>query len=149
MGNNVSAPVVSPAPVPNSNPTTTLLQSRRSSIASGTSSVDSASSAEKGLPPQTTATSSSSSSSTCSQVDPAYPVDPLSRTFPEPTEDVDVAEMLERKPLKWTLGHYIKTPTREPSDPFDDKEKVALDMEARKRELLAAKEEMQRLARGP
>ena len=78
----------------------------------------------------------------------SHPLDPLSRKFPKPTEEVNVAEMLERKPLKWTLGHYIKTPTKEASDPFNDKAKVAQNTEAKKVELLAAKEEMRRLAGG-
>lgn len=57
-----------------------------------------------------------------------------------------MAEMLKRKPLKWSLGHYIASPTRDLEDPFDHREKVAQDMEAKKGELLAAKEEMRKLA---
>ncbi|ROV89559.1 hypothetical protein VSDG_08544 [Cytospora chrysosperma] len=140
MGNNVSAPQASPAPVSTiMKPAAAPSQSRRSSVGS----IDSATGAVKGM--QSTATSSSASS-ICSPGEPAYPVDPLSRQFPKPTDEVNVAEMLERKPLKWTVGHYIKTPTREVSDPFEDKEKIAQDMEARKRELLAAKEELRRLS---
>ncbi|ROV98434.1 hypothetical protein VMCG_07126 [Cytospora schulzeri] len=143
MGNNVSAPQASqasPAPVPTNNkPAPSFAQSRRSSVGS----IDSSTGAVKNM--NSTATSSSASS-ICSPGESAYPVDPLSRTFPKPTEEVNVAEMLERKPLKWTVGHYIKTPTREVSDPFEDKEKIAQDMEARKRELLAAKEELRRLS---
>lgn len=123
-------------------PAATPYQSRRSSISSaGTSTVDGSSFADQNKRPAYT--TSSSASSVCSHSDPSYPVDPLSRTFPKPTEEVNVSEMLDRKPLKWTVGHYIKTPTREVSDPFDQ---AAQDMEIRKAKLLAAKEEMRRLA---
>lgn len=146
MGNTVSAPqaapVATPAPLPTNNKPVAAPafdESRRSSVGS----IDSSSGAAKAL--NSTATSSSASS-ICSPGESAYPVDPMSRTFPKPTEEVNLDELLERKPLKWSLGHYIKTPTREQSDPFEDKEKIALDIEARKRELLAAKEEMRRLS---
>lgn len=57
--------------------------------------------------------------------------------------------MLARKPLKWTLGHYVKAAaTREPSKPEEDKARLAQDMEAKKREMLAAKEEIRRLPGG-
>lgn len=146
MGNTVSAPQAtpqaSPAPMPTINKFTAAPaypHSRRSSVGS----IDSSSGAPKTL--NSTATSSSASS-IHSPGESAYPVDPLSRTFPKPSEEVNLDELLERKPLKWTVGHYIKTPTREHSDPFEDKEKIAHDMEARKRELLAAKEELRRLS---
>lgn len=144
MGNQVSTPAASPAPVADNQPTSALLQSRRSSVSSITSSDKSPSSVDQSL--HAPSTLASSASSICSQVDPAYPIDPLTRQFPAPAEEVDVAEMLKRKPLKWSLGHYIASPTRDLEDPFDHREKVAQDMEAKKGELLAAKEEMRKLA---
>lgn len=57
--------------------------------------------------------------------------------------------MLARKPLKWTLGHYVKeVSTREPSRPAEDKGRVAQDMEAKKMEMLVVKEEIRRLSAG-
>lgn len=135
MGNYVSAVEGSQPSSPGNMDITTAPGSRRSSVASGTSSVDSSSSAEQAM-------RSSSPSQTAD-------VDPLSRTFPKPTEDVDLDEMLARKPLKWTLGHYVKeAATREPSKPAEDKDRLAQDMEAKKREMLAAKEEIRRLSAG-
>lgn len=81
----------------------------------------------------------------------ATQVDPLSREYPKPVEEINVAEMLQRKPMKWSLGHYIQVaPTRvatsELAGPVRDKEQVAQDLEAKKRELLEAKEQMRRLS---
>lgn len=123
-------------------------RSRRGSVASGTSSVDSSSSAEQAIRSSAAATPSSpSSSSSQSPAEQPCDVDPLSRNFPKPAEDVDLDEMLARKPLKWTLGHYVKeVSTREPSRPAEDKDRVAQDMEAKKREMLAVKEEIRRLS---
>lgn len=89
-----------------------------------------------------TPSSPSPSSSQCS-VEQTGDVDPLARTFPKPTEDVDLDEMLARKPLKWTVGHYVKeAATREWSrPPAEDKDRLAQDMEAKK-------EEIRRLAAG-
>lgn len=118
-------------------------RSRRSSVASGTSSVDSSSSAEQAMRSSAAATPSSPSpsSSQCS-VEQTGDVDPLARTFPKPTEDVDLDEMLARKPLKWTVGHYVKEAAiRESSRPAEDKDRLAQDMEAKK-------EEIRRLAAG-
>jgi len=57
--------------------------------------------------------------------------------------------MLARKPLKWSLGHYVKeAPTREPSKPLEDKNRIFQDMEAKKREMLLVKEEIRRLSVG-
>lgn len=78
----------------------------------------------------------------------ASQLDPLSRDYPQPTGEVDVSEMLNRKPMKWSVGHYIKeTPSRTASSQMkEDKEEAARQMEARKRELLKVKEEMRQWA---
>lgn len=150
MGNYVSAvegtqsSVTRPMDIPGA-PT-----SRRSSVASRTSSVDSSSSAEQAIRSSTAATPSSPSS-TCSPSSTGQTghVDPLARAFPKPSEDVDLDEMLNRKPLKWTLGHYVKeAATRESSRLAEDKDRLAQDMEAKKKEMLAAKEEIRRLSAG-
>ncbi|KAK2605202.1 hypothetical protein N8I77_008057 [Diaporthe amygdali] len=138
MGNYVSTAEVPQSSVSETMNLTSASRSRRSSVASGTSSVDSSSSAERALLSSTAATPSTPSE-----------LDPLSRSFPKPTEDVNLDEMLARKPLKWTLGHYVKeVPTREPSKPAEDKDRLARDMEAKKKEMLAAKEEILRLSAG-
>lgn len=80
---------------------------------------------------------------------PAPQVDPLSRDYPKPTEEVNVAEMLRRKPMKWSIGHYIKqtgSARAASTPPAEDGEWSAQELEARKGKLLAAKEEMRRLA---
>lgn len=150
MGNYVSAVEATQTSSPGNMDIPRAPRSRRSSVASGTSSVDSSSSAEQAMRSSAAATPSSpsSSSSQCS-AEQTGDVDPLSRTFPKPTEDVDLDEMLARKPLKWTLGHYVKeAATREPSKPAEDKDRLAQDMEAKKREMLAVKEEIRRLSAG-
>ncbi|KAF3770000.1 hypothetical protein M406DRAFT_325476 [Cryphonectria parasitica EP155] len=74
-------------------------------------------------------------------------LDPLSRAYPKPAQEIDVREALARKPMKWTLGHYFKeTPTREPHAQTVDRATRALDLEAKKRELLKAKDEIRMLA---
>lgn len=80
--------------------------------------------------------------------EPSYPVDPLAREYPKPTQDLDVREALNRKPGKWTLGHYIKeTPVRNSQQAHErDPEKIARDMEAKKQELLKAKEQIRALS---
>lgn len=85
------------------------------------------------------------------QVVPAGRVDPLSREYPKPSENINVAEMLKRKPMKWSLGHYIsEAPTRAPTSELPsqvvDKEEVARDLEAKKRELLEAKEQVRNMS---
>lgn len=74
-------------------------------------------------------------------------MDPLTREYPRPIEDLDVREALERKPGRWTLGHYIKaTPVRSLQEAREwDPEKVARDMEAKKQELMRAKDEIRGL----
>lgn len=110
--------------------------------------MDSSSSAEQAIRASSAATPSSpSSTSSHISADQTGDVDPLARNFPKPTEDVDLDEMLARKPLKWTLGHYVKEASaREPSKPAEDKDRLAQDMEAKKKEMLAAKEEIRRLS---
>lgn len=110
--------------------------------------MDSSSSAEQAIRASSAATPPSpSSTSSHSSADQTGDVDPLARNFPKPTEDVDLDEMLARKPLKWTLGHYVKeASTREPSKPAEDKDRLAQDMQAKKKEMLAAKEELRRLS---
>lgn len=150
MGNYVSAVEGTQPSITRPMDITGASGSRRSSIDSRTSSVDSSSSAEQAIRSSTAAAPSSpTSTSSQSSADQTGDVDPLARTFPKPTEDVDLDEMLARKPLKWTLGHYVKeTSTREPSKPVEDKDRLAQDMEARKKEMLAAKEEIRRLSVG-
>ncbi|KAL1871397.1 hypothetical protein Daus18300_004764 [Diaporthe australafricana] len=150
MGNYVSTAEATQSSIPGTLDTARASRSRRSSVASGTSSVDSSSSVEQAIRSSAAATSSSPSSSPSQGcADPACEVDPLSRTFPKPTEDVNLDEMLARKPLKWTLGHYVKeAPSREPSKPVEDKDRLAQDMEAKKKEMPAAKEEILRLSAG-
>lgn len=76
------------------------------------------------------------------------PVDPLAREYPKPTEDLDVREALNRKPGKWTLGHYInQTPVRNFQQAQErNPDAIARDMEAKKQELLRAKEEIRALS---
>lgn len=78
----------------------------------------------------------------------SYPVDPLTRNYPKPTEDLNVREALSRKPGRWTLGHYIhESPVRNSQEVQErDPDKVARDMEAKKQELLRVKEEMRALS---
>lgn len=77
----------------------------------------------------------------------ASQMDPLSRDYPKPTEEVNVSEMLNRTPMKWTLGHYIKEkPTREPLSPHEDREQDARTLEDKKKELMKAKEEIRKLS---
>lgn len=112
--------------------------SRKSSISSQSSGM-SASSAHQAAQPSALATAHAGAASQ---------LDPLSREYPQPTGEVDVSEMLSRKPMKWSIGHYIKeTPSRTASSQtMDDKEEAARQMEARKRELLKAKEELRQWA---
>lgn len=150
MGNYVSAVDGTQPSVTRPMDTPGAPGSRRSSVASRTSSVDSSSSAEQAIRSSSAATPSSPSpTSSRSSAEQTRDVDPLARSFPKPSEDVDLDEMLNRKPLKWTLGHYVKeAATREPSKPAEDKGRLAQDMEAKKREMLAAKEEIRRLSTG-
>lgn len=78
----------------------------------------------------------------------AHPIDPLSRDYPKPTEELNVREALDRKPRKWTLAHYIKeTPVLDFEEAREkDRERIAREREERKQELLHAKEELRRMS---
>jgi hypothetical protein len=119
-------------------------------VASRTSSVDSSSSAEQAVRSSAAATPPSpSSTSFHSSANQKGDIDPLTRTFPKPSEEVDLDEMLSRKPLKWTLGHYVKEASmREQTKPVEDRHRLAQDMEAKKKEMLAVKEEMRQISAG-
>lgn len=126
--------------------------SRQSSISSESSGT-SASSAQKALANQSAVAKEEPSASFSASLKPApvptSQLDPLSREYPKPTEEPNVSEMLDRKPHKWSLGHYIKeTPIRSPSPSpsRNDPELAAREMEKSKRELLEAREEIRRLS---
>jgi hypothetical protein len=53
--------------------------------------------------------------------------------------------MLARPPQKWSVGHYVKN-ARETKAPVHDKEQQAKAFAEAKRELLAAKEALERSA---
>lgn len=102
------------------------------------------------------ATNTSTSTSTTTTTAPAshtkfpsaaHPIDPLSRDYPKPTEELNVREALDRKPRKWTLAHYIKeTPVLDFEEAREkDRERIAREREERKQELLHAKEELRRM----
>lgn len=77
-----------------------------------------------------------------------HPIDPLARDYPKPAKELDVREALNRKPGRWTLGHYIKeTPVLDFEEAREkDKERVEREQEARKEEMLRAKEELRKMA---
>ncbi|KAL8370352.1 hypothetical protein RB595_000636 [Gaeumannomyces hyphopodioides] len=95
-------------------------------------------------------------------------LDPLARNYPAPaaTDRLDLDEMLARKPQKWTLGHYFhksraagyndgggsaSDPSNLSSPPLDGiaaGHRRKSELERAKKELLAAQEEIQRLAVG-
>lgn len=75
-----------------------------------------------------------------------YPVDPLCRDYSKPTGEINLDEMLAREPGKRSLAHYIsEIPFREQTSAIKDKRWVSQDLEAKKRELLEAKEQIRRL----
>ncbi|KAK3692531.1 hypothetical protein B0T22DRAFT_475443 [Podospora appendiculata] len=78
---------------------------------------------------------------------PPRPVrqDAMTKTFPKPTRELSVEEMLARPAQKYSLGHYIKN-ARDCRMPVVDKAKSAQDFADVKRELLRAKEDLQRLS---
>lgn len=125
-------------------------RSRKSSISSNSSGA-SASSAQQAVDASAAVAEQPATSllPLLSNPVPAPQVDPLSRDYPKPTEEVNVAEMLSRKPMKWSVNHYIKETAalRAASTPtVEDRGRAARELEDRKRELLAAKEEIRRLA---
>lgn len=79
--------------------------------------------------------------------EPSHPIDPLAREYPKPIEELDVREALNRKPGRWTLGHYIReTPVRSAQESREqDPEKVVRDIEAKKQEMLRARDEIRAL----
>ncbi len=85
-------------------------------------------------PSRTSTTSSLASLSTPT-------IDPLSRTYPKPTHEINVAEALSREPRKWTLGYWAKNAKDMPL-PMHNKEVQARKFEEAKRELLRAKAEL-------
>lgn len=108
-------------------------RSRKSSVSSISSRASTSSAQRAELPLSTTAT-------------PLSQVDPLSRDYPQPTEEVNVAEMLSRKPMKWSVGHYITSSSRgTAARAAEDRQRAAQELDARKREFLAAKEELRKL----
>lgn len=74
-------------------------------------------------------------------------LDALSRDFPKPDHEHTLEEMLARPPQKWSVGHYVKN-AREAKTPVHDKEQKARAFAEAKRELLAAKEAMERSTGG-
>ncbi|KAB5570222.1 hypothetical protein GE09DRAFT_699960 [Coniochaeta sp. 2T2.1] len=74
---------------------------------------------------------------------PIVVVDALSRTFPKPTEEPTLEQMLARPPQKWSVGHYVKN-ARDAKAAVRDKDAQAKAFAEAKRELLAAKEAMER-----
>lgn len=124
------------------------LQSRHNSISSESSGVSN-SSAQEALKCSvlTKLPVPSSTFATILGPESKYPVDPLSRDYPKPTGEVNLDEMLARKPVKRSLAHYIsEIPLRERTNAMKDKRWVAQDLEEKKRELLEAKKEIQRLS---
>lgn len=115
--------------------------SSESSGTSGTNAKDAAQSIVLAKPPV-----SSSTNRLTYQPTSCYCNDPLSRDYPKPTGEVNLDEMLARKPTKWSLAHYIKQrPIREPPNPMNAEQGVVQDLAIKKRELLEAKEQIQRL----
>lgn len=128
------------------------IHSRQSSISSESSGT-SASSAEKALANHPAVVKQEPTPDFTASLKPApvptSQLDPLSREYPKPTEEINVSEMLNRKPHKWSLGYYInETPIRSPSPSPSrkDPELAAREMEKSKRELLEAREEIGRLS---
>ncbi len=96
--------------------------------------------------PRSSMSSTTSDSQTVTGVaigDAPTKVDALSRHFPKPAEDISVEEMLERPAQKHSLGHWFKN-ARDLKPLPVDKAKQAKEFEETKKELLRAKEEMQR-----
>lgn len=147
MGANVSIPgstASQPKPI-EVMPRATI--SRHSSVSSESSGA-SASSTQQVVQPPILATQSQTPQET--SLHPqllAAQLDPLARDYPKPAQEIDVREALARKPIKWTLGHYIsEQSTAEPRPKTADRETISRDLEAKKRELLQAKEDILKLS---
>ncbi|KAK4123712.1 hypothetical protein N657DRAFT_421792 [Parathielavia appendiculata] len=72
------------------------------------------------------------------------PLDPLSREYPKPTHEPSLDELLSRPPLKWSLGHYVKSARERKTVDNDGQEEEEEERRRRfeeaKRNLLRAKE---------
>lgn len=152
MGAYVSTPEAASPQVPHKMPEPrdhTYTHSRQSSISSESSGA-SASSAQRAVESSAVTEAPPTTDFLEHPLPPAIPasqMDPLSREYPKPTEEVNVSEMLKRTPMKWTLGHYIKeTPIRKSLSPREDREQATRNLEDKKNELLKAKEEMRKLS---
>ncbi|KAI1469358.1 uncharacterized protein F4812DRAFT_422801 [Daldinia caldariorum] len=68
-----------------------------------------------------------------------YPIPPLEREYSPPTQELDVAEQLAKKPLPRSLHSSLQRAASRPASrpPVDDEETRRLKLEAAKRELLA------------
>lgn len=111
-------------------------RSHRSSTSSSSTDLP-----EFGRPAQPTRVTTTSSQA------PRAPIDPLSREYPKPTADIDVAEALAREPRKWTLAHWAKNAKEAQRIPLS-KEIQAKKFEEAKKELMKAKAEMAALTFG-
>lgn len=125
-------------------------RSHRSSFSSNTSSVMAdASDAIRSRPdfptlrPAQPTRAYTTAASVSSATPKAVALDALSRHFPKPAQESSVEEMLARPPQKWSLGAYVKS-AREARAPVQDKEQQARAFADTKKELLAAKEALQR-----
>lgn len=94
-------------------------------------------------PPRATTTAVPASSATNRVV----VLDAMSRDFPKPDHEPTLEEMLARPPQKWSVGHYVKN-AREAKLPVRDKEEQARAFADAKRELLAAKAELEQSSGG-
>ncbi|KAK4106614.1 hypothetical protein N658DRAFT_503044 [Parathielavia hyrcaniae] len=76
------------------------------------------------------------------------PLDPMSRQYPKPAHEPSLDELLSRPPLKWSLGHYVKSAReRKAGDGLglgqqqqEEEEQRRRRFEEAKRNLLRAKE---------
>ncbi|KAJ9154880.1 hypothetical protein NKR23_g2357 [Pleurostoma richardsiae] len=119
-------------------------RSHRSSISSGSDMVtpDMLEKTPAPAPQHRTATALAAVAATSH---PTKTLDPLARQYPVPAGELNLDELLAREPRKWTLGHYLTTPTREVPPPVQDKERRAKELEAAKKELLEGWGSMQNL----
>lgn len=130
----------------NMSETSDYADTRHSSVSSESSEA-SASSAHRALQSSALANHPPALSHSVPGLHKPAQVDPLSRVFPKPAQEINVLEALAREPLKWSLGHYIKkAPMGDLDGQIQDKEKAARDKDAKKRLLMEAKEEIRRLS---
>ncbi|KAG4219855.1 hypothetical protein PC116_g31666, partial [Phytophthora cactorum] len=68
-----------------------------------------------------------------------YPIPPLERQYSPPTQELDVAEQLAKKPLPRSLHSSLQRAASRPAarKPVDDEETRRQKLEAAKKELLA------------